>query len=342
MKNDDEDSKKSPDNGVESSQLSTSYIYPVKSLLTGIQPAPPTQTRPSVPHRNPSQSVGLAALQDLLAHQLTNIRKKSADGSDGVSPHPMPSRSHTMLYPYPPGTAITNPLDVSEDHPHSVSDPDRQSSPPISLAEAALLPAPTHPPISASYVSLSPLGRELSAPNGPPSDTAPAPPQSPENKSFIPPDSKPLQGLTERLLNDPGRSSPTHSVDSHVSHISQSGIVHLPPSSSTSTSSRAASRGSGSHTHSSSRKYFPSSNSNVSSKKMDRVPEAQEERKPDDHSGRSGTDLKPLEFNMQGESQPAGNFTTTRYRHETDENGNHRVIGREGEIRRCEDEVRIS
>lgn len=75
---------------------------------------------------------------------------------------------------------------------------------------------------------------------------------------------------------------------------------------------------------------------------MDKVPEAQEERGPDDGSSRSSPDLKPIELNMEGESEPVDNFVTTTYRHETDEHGNHLVIGREGEIRRCEDEVRVS
>ena len=333
-----------PDDDTESStQLSTSYIYPVKSLLTGIQPAPPTQSRPSIPRRNSTQSGGLAALQDLLTHQLTSTRKKPVDGPDGVSPNPMSSRSHSMFYSYPSRTAVVDPPDMSEDHPHITSDPlslimqpiDRQSSLPISVAKSTSPHAFTHLPISASSISIPPSESGLLVPNGPHSA-----PQSPENRDPTPFKPVPQQSLTEHLSNDPIRSSPTHSVSSRVSHISQSGIVHLPPLSST--SSRAGSRGSGSHTHNSSTKYFSSSNSNTSSKKMDQVPEAQEELKPEDGSSRSSSDLKPVEMNTQDKSEPIGELVTTRYRHETDEHGNHLVIGREGEIRRCEDEVRNS
>lgn len=348
MENGDEDSRRTTDNDAESSQPSTSYVYPVKSLLTGIQPAPPTQSRPSIPRRNSSQSVGLAALQDLLAHQLTGTRKKSAEGPDGVSPHSTSSRSHSMFHHYPSRATVTGPSDVSEVHPHSVSDLflvqpiDRQSSLPIPFAEAALPPTSTRPSISTSHISLSPPGLDLHAPNTPPSDTTPSTLQSEEDKPLTPFESEPLHGPAEYLYNDSNRSSsPTHSVNSHVSHISQSGIVHLPPLPSTSASSRAGSRGSGSHTHTSSRKYFPSSNSNVSSQKMDQGQEAREERKPDGGPSRSNSNPKSIEPNTGGESEPPSDFITTRYRHETDEHGNHLVIGQEGEIRRCEDEVRV-
>ena len=75
---------------------------------------------------------------------------------------------------------------------------------------------------------------------------------------------------------------------------------------------------------------------------MDRVPEVQEERKPSEDSHRSSSDLKSVPSNPEGQSEPVGNFTTTRNRYETDEYGNHLVIGREGEIRKCEDEVNVS
>lgn len=346
MKNGEEVSGRAPDSDSESSQPPTSYVYPVKSLLTGIQPAPPSHSRPSIPRRNSSQSVGLAALQDLLTHQLTGARMKPADGPD----HSTSSRSHSMFYPYPSRTPISSPFDKSQDHPRTTSNLfppvvqpiDRQSSLPISFVEAALPPTSTHPSISASSISFSPPERDLPAPNGSPSDITTPPPQYSEDDAPTLFGSKPLRGLTEHLLNGPSRSSPTHSVNSHLSHMSQSGIVHLPPSSSASASSRAGSRGSGSHTHNSSRKYFPSSKSNNSSRKVDRVPEAQEGREPDDSSSPLNSDLKSLESNMQGESEPAGDFVTTKYCYEMDESGNHLVIGREGEIRRCEDEVRIS
>ena len=70
---------------------------------------------------------------------------------------------------------------------------------------------------------------------------------------------------------------------------------------------------------------------------MDKVPEAQEEGgRTGDISNHSSSDLKSVGPNMEGD------LFTTRYRHDTDKNGNHVVIGREGDIRRCEDEVCIS
>lgn len=349
MQDGDRGPQRTPEND-EPSQSSTSYVYPVKSLLTGIQPAPPTQSRPSIPRRNSAQSGGFAALQDLLTHQLAGTRKKSVDGLDGLSPHSPSSRSHSMFRSHPSRTAMAGPSDLPEDQPSDASDPfspgiqpiERQSSPPIPSAEAASPSVSVHPPISASPSSLSPPQLDLSLPNGPPQNTSPAPPQPSQDGFVAPRKSGVSQKLAEHSLNEEDRASPTHSDNSHVSHISRSGIVHLPPLSSTSASSRAGSRGSGSHTHSSSRNYFPSSNSNTSSRRMGQVPETQEEYKPDDGPGSPSSRLKPAELNTEGEPEPAGDFLTTRYRHETDENGNHLVIGREGDIRRCEDEVSLS
>lgn len=76
---------------------------------------------------------------------------------------------------------------------------------------------------------------------------------------------------------------------------------------------------------------------------MHQVPEAQEEEgKVDDSSSPLSSYQKSVELDMEGESEAAGDPITTKYRHETDENGNHVVIGREGDIRSCEDEARIS
>ena len=75
---------------------------------------------------------------------------------------------------------------------------------------------------------------------------------------------------------------------------------------------------------------------------MHQVPEAQEEGKVDDTSSPPSSNQKSVELKMDGESEAARDFAATGYCHEIDENGNHVVIGREGEIRRCEDEVRIS
>jgi hypothetical protein len=74
---------------------------------------------------------------------------------------------------------------------------------------------------------------------------------------------------------------------------------------------------------------------------MHQVPEAQGEGKADGSSSPPSSDQKSVESNMQARSE-AADFLTTTYRHETNENGNHVVIGREGDIRSCEDEVCIS
>ncbi|KAF9651648.1 hypothetical protein BDM02DRAFT_3090893 [Thelephora ganbajun] len=72
---------------------------------------------------------------------------------------------------------------------------------------------------------------------------------------------------------------------------------------------------------------------------MHQVPETQEEEgKAGEGSNHLSSDFKSAELNIEDESEAAGDFITTRHRHETDEYGNHVVIGREGDIRRCEDE----
>ena len=347
MQDGDEDPTKAPDNE-ESPKPSSSYVYPVKSLLTGIQPAPPTQSRPSIPCRNSGQAGDFVALQGLLTHQLARTHKKSTAGPDMTSPHPTSPRSHSIFCPYPSRTAIAGPSDLSEDHPRDTSDPfsprmqpiDRQSSLPISFTDAALPPTSTQASISGSANPLAPPNSHLSLPSDPSSDTSPGPPQSPGVETLTSLDSKPPQNFTEYIMNEKGRASPTHSINSH---ISQSGIVHLPPLSIASGSSRAGSRGSSSHSRSPSRKYIHSlTNSNTSSQRMQQVPEAREEGKADDSSSRSSPDPESDQLNTEGKSEAAGDFVTTRYRHETNENGNHIVIGREGDIRRCEDEVRVS
>ena len=348
MQDDGDRFRKTPDDD-ESPQPSSSYVYPVKSLLTGIKPAPPTQSQRPVPRRNSNQAGDIAVLQNLLTNQLAGTRKKSTAGLDMVSSRPMSSRPHPTPHSYPSRTAIAGPSDVSEEHPRIASDPfspriqpiDGQSSLPISFMEAGLSPASTQPSVSRPTGPLAPPELDLSVPGSSPSDTSPVPPQPPGDKVLTSFESKSLQDTTEYTMNEKRRASPTHSDDSHISHISRSGIVHLPPLSSASGSSRAASRGSGSHTNSQSR-YISSNNSKVSSQRMHQVPEVQEEAKVDDSSSPPSSDQKSVELKMDGEPGAAGDFSTTGYRHETDENGNHVVIGQEGEIRRCEDEVRIS
>lgn len=75
---------------------------------------------------------------------------------------------------------------------------------------------------------------------------------------------------------------------------------------------------------------------------MHRVSQALEERKGTNSSGRSSTDPNFAESNLETGPEVASDFITTKHSHETDENGNHIVIGREGDVRRCEDEVRVS
>ena len=333
MQDGHEGSTKPPDNE-EPPQPSSSYIYPVKSLLTGIQPAPPTQSMSSIPRPNSSQTGDIVALQDLLAHQLTDTRKKS------------PTRPHSMLYPYPSRTAIAGPSDVSEEHSRKASDPfsprmepiDGQSSLSISFTEAAFPPTATQPSVSRSSGPLAPPELDLSVPSDPPPDISPAPPHSAGDKVLTSFESKPpSDSVANHLMNEGGRASPAHSVDSHVSHISQSGIVHLPGLSSASGSSRAGSRGSGSHTHNSSRNYFPSTNSGTSSQRMHQVPEAQEEE-----DGTGGVSSHSSSDPKSAGPKAEGDFFTAKYRYDTDENENHVVIGQEGDIRRCEDEVRVS
>lgn len=290
---------------------SFSYVYPVKSLLTDIQPAPPTRSRPSVPRSNSSHVGDIVALQGLLAHQLAGMRGGSTTGAEEVPSHPMPPWSHPVLYPYPSRTATAGPSDVSEERTREASDPfsprmqpiDSQSSLPISFTEAA---SPlTTLPVSGSSGPLVPPQLDLSASRDPPVDTTP--------------------------------TSSVHSVDLGISHISQLGIVHLPQLSPAPGPSWADSRRSASHTNSSSRDYLPSTTGNASSRGMHRVSETRdEEGKARDVSSRSTLDLKSVESTVESD------FFATRCHHETAGNVNPAVIGQEDGIRRCEDEVRAS
>lgn len=65
----------------------------------------------------------------------------------------------------------------------------------------------------------------------------------------------------------------------------------------------------------------------------------EEEGKAGDGSSPSGSRPESAGSNMESDLEDTDEFFTTKYRYETDENGNHVLIGREGDIRRCEDEV---
>ena len=341
----DDGPKEAPGNE-ESSQSSSSYVYPVKSLLTGIQPGPPIRSRPSIPRPNLRQAGDIVTLQSLLVHQLAGAPRESTAGLEGVPPHPIPpARSHSILYPYPSRTAVAGPSNVSEEHIRMVSDPfspiikpsDGQSALPISFTEAGLSSTTTQVFIPGPFGPLAPPELDLSATGGPLSDTAPTPPHSAGGKLFTSFEFKPLPDPTvDHFMNGEGCPSSGCSVNSRVSHTSQPGIAQLPPLPSASDSHRVGSHGSGNCTHSSSRKPFPSTNGTTSSQGMHQIPGTPEERKTRDISNSRSSDLESIELNA------AGDFFTTGCCHGADESGYHVAIDPESDTRRLEDEVRIS
>jgi hypothetical protein len=121
----------------------------------------------------------------------------------------------------------------------------------------------------------------------------------------------------------------------HVSNISQSGIVHLPPIGSNKSSSRGSDRGSG-----------PTSPKNKQSRHSARSSDRRRARsiKSDEYPpspSSAGNPRSPRPGSQGGQSHTSSEMlTTVRYQHAQDVNGNHIVIGREGHISRCEDEVR--
>ena len=340
---DGDDSHREATGNEESSQFSNSYVYPIKSLLTGIQPGPPVQPRPSNPRPNSSQAGDTVTLQSLLVHQLGGAPRESAAGLEGIPPHPMHLRSRSMLYPYPSRTAIAGPSDASKERIRMASDPfspvfkpiDGQSTLPISFTEAGLSSTTTQvftPGLPGPFAP-----QELVLFAGPLSETAPTPPHSAGGKLFTSFEFKPLPDHTvDQFMNGEGCSPSACSVDSRVSHTSQPGIAQLSPLPSTSGSPRACSRGSGNRTHSSGRKPFPSTNGTTSSQGMHQVSGMQEESKTRDVSDGPSSDLETVELNATND------FPTTGYFPRVDESGHHVAIGAESDSHRLEDEVRIS
>lgn len=333
MLNDDDGPKETPGNE-ESSQSSTSYVYPVRSLLTGIQPGPPIQSWPSIPRPNSSQVGDIVAPQSLLVHQLAGAPRESTPGSEGVPPHPVPPRSHSVLYPYPSRTAIAGPSDASEEHIRTASDPfspiikpiDGQSALPISFTEASFSSTTTQVFTPGPSGPFAPPELDLSAPGGLLSDTALAPPHSAGGKLFTSFEFKPVSGpAVDHLINEEGCPPSACSINSRVSHILRPGIAHVPPLPSASDSTRIRSHGSGNHAHSSNRKPFPSTNGATSSHGMHQVPGTQEDSKNRDISNGLSSNMESVDLNA------AGDFFTAVYCHGADESG----------TRGSEDEVRI-
>ena len=329
----------------ESSQSSSSYVYPVKSLLAGVQPGPPIQSRPSIPRPNLGQAGDIVTLHSLLVHQLAGAPRESTAGLEVVPPHPMPPRSHSMLYPYPSRTAIAGPSDVSKEHIRMASDPfspiikpvDGQSTLPISFTEAGLSSTTTHVFIPGPSGPLAPQELDLSATGGQHFDNAPTPPHSAGGKLCTSFEFKPLPDPTaDHPMNGEGCPPSACPVDSRVSHISHPGIAQIPPLPPASGSHRVGSCGSANRRDSSSRKLFPSTYGTTSSRGIHQVPGTQEESKTCDVSNGPGLDLESVGLNA------AGDFVTAGYCHGADESGYYAPIGPECDTRRLEDEVRIS
>lgn len=236
MQDGSEGPMKAPSNG-EPSQSSSSYVYPVKSLLAGIRPGPAIQYLPSIPRQSSSQAAEVITLQGLLVHQLVGTPSESMAGLEEVSPHLTPPRSHSMLYPYPSRTAIAGPSDESEEHIRNTSDPfspitpptDGQSSLPISFTEAGLSSTTTQVFIPGPSVPLTFPELDLLAPGGPPSDTTPAPARS-TSELFASFESKSMPDLTvDHPMDDvsSGPSSDLEPVGSNVTgHFFTAGYSH--------------------------------------------------------------------------------------------------------------------
>ena len=213
---------------------------------------------------------------------------------------------------------------------------DGQSTLPISFTDAGFssttqlfIPGPSGP--------YAPQELDLSASDGPLSDTTPTHPHSVGGKLFTSSEFKPLPDHTvDHLMNGEGCPPSACSINPRVSHMSQPGIVQLHSLPSAFGSPRVGSHGSDDRTHSlSTGRLSPSTNDTTSSQGMHPVAGTQDESKTRDVSNSPSSGLESVELNAAGDSFAAG------YCHGADESGYYVAIGPESGTRRIEDEVHI-
>lgn len=335
-----------------SSSSSTSYVYPVRSLLSGIQPAATDQSSPlgilgAIGAPLTAKSMSQAAAQFK--------REKGSKGSSGRGANPSLSDSsiplpmdplETPLVPLSGGGYFSQPI-ASTSKESDVSSPDSLTPQAETKLERGLVKS------EKTVSAVQKPGLSSSAPEGQNEATGQGiliragdrdpdeyDPRHPEPISSAGADAITNAYTTPSLkvpkpMQATQSDEPSHSKPIDFSH---SGIVHLPSISSQGGSERGSSLSGGSLV--SSRKPRDNLQSPFSGSGSD--PWGKRSA-GDNQSGLSGTDSAgdvardtPSSTNMSSSSE----LVTFKFEHVVDEDGFHVITGREGVLIKCEDEVR--
>ena len=344
---------------------STSYVYPVRSLLSGIQPAPPDQLSPPAI----LGTIGPTPTAKNMSHVTAQLKREKGSKASGTrsaktsvsetsnpslpkdSPQsPFVPLSGESYFTHPAGSTSTT-QDVSSSTsltPQAKSKLDEKTQEgTIKIDSAAGVPTgPSSESPTSTENQIEKSGQRVLILPGD-RDADEYDPRHPEpissagadaiSTAYTSPSLKVPKPMQAAQSDEPYHSNP---ID-----FSHSGIVHLPPVSSRSASERGSSVSGGSLI--SSRKPRDNVQSPFSGSGSDpwgRSDRGKSSAGEGNQSGLSGTDSAgdaarqtPSSTNMSSSSE----LVTFRFEHVLDENGFHVLTGREGVLTKCEDEVCI-
>lgn len=345
----------------------SSFVYPVRSLLAkNIQPATDEQNQQQPPVR--LGGVGRSPSEDARHHSREHGEPSRSDASD--APHRLARRGSFHQEDFGSVPALirsasvrTQPKTSTQTRAHlgrRNTDNSLRGSPPPSdaLAEGETAVAPAHDSPSAPTES-PPKGDDLSttmfaaalsaaatltqiahepgfndageSAGGPRTGAIPSTPSSSHSEYFTTPegpdDGSAAQEPDAEDVRDDRPQSPMN--------YSKAGIVHLGPSHTTPANSESQSGSVGS-TKSRGRSTEPSSSAPTSNQRPGTDTAVEDDDEP---SGSASGDVlsRAISGSSRGSEDPL--LVTHKYDFATDEDGHHVIVGREGKLTRCEDEV---
>ncbi|KAJ8496948.1 hypothetical protein ONZ51_g802 [Trametes cubensis] len=335
----------SEDSSQSSSQQTSSYVYPIRSLLAGIQPAALSSNN----HGISNSSSNISAMSDVASQLPPSQRAVDSEHTPTLpaAPHHHGhSRKRSKHFvpnyrDFPPDQSPFSPRSFSTALPNT--SPTR--SEPSPGADFLFTPGPVGEPVA--NPTAGPQAEDNGSPDG-------YDPRHPPHLSEVAADG--FADLTASSMLGPHATvraasagaaqsvEPVTRYDNHSpTNFSQSGIVHLAPVEERS-GSRSSSGGPSSGRHSSlnashsgngssdnSRHSMPSASSGSGSRGLS----ADDSRSP---SNPSSTPFSGSASVVSGSSGSSGPHMTLRYQHVEDESGHHLIVGREGKLTKCEDE----
>jgi hypothetical protein len=302
------------DSDIPAPASSGSYVYPVRSLLSNSIQRASNATSP-VSHET----------IDMLRRQSGAVSETRANGwaTDGLRADPDPKlpsprrrRTVSDSSATPPTPRAASPSKKSRKRRHraSIASPNFRHFP----------GEDSGPNFTATTLIKSDLPLDTLAVFSPSTSVANVvfPRATPEPK----PSPEPPQELRARPKQFPVSDDPLppEEVPDVPWNPSQFDFVHLPPFPSTSIHSRDQSRNSSTN------------QSGLSSPRATSASDgAQRSESSQSSNGISGSDSEC------SDASDVSQFLTVRFEHVQDEHGNHVIVGREGKLARCEDEVRL-